>query len=134
MRNTSFADLMTNWDRLLAKVADNINDLQHLEAYRAQLAVEWEGARAAHLRQSEMQVHMQQATRDLEEFLGRCNDLAVRIRSGVKTTYGNRSEKLIEFGLRPIRSRKASPPPPPPVEVAKEPAPPTTTTATAEPQ
>jgi hypothetical protein len=41
--------------------------------------------------------------------------LATYLRVGVKQNYGNRSEKLVEFGLRPLRTRRkssATPPPP----------------------
>ena len=48
MPRTSFADIATDWERLLVTVANNKDDLQILEPYRAQLEIELAGARAQH--------------------------------------------------------------------------------------
>ena len=40
--------------------------------------------------------------------------LATFLRVGVRQHYGNRSEKLVEFGFQPFRSRRVPPPPEPP--------------------
>jgi hypothetical protein len=106
MPRTSFADIATDWQGLLVSVANNKDDLPGLEPYRAQLEVELEGARAASIRQAAAQSEAQQATRDLEGFLQRGKDLADRMRTGIVSKYGRRSEKLAEFRIKPFRSRK----------------------------
>jgi len=106
MPRTSFADIATDWERLLVTVANNKEDLQILEPYRAQLEVELAGARAASIQQAAAQSEAQQATRDLEGFLTRGKDLADRMRTGIVSKYGRRSEKLAEFRIKPFRSRK----------------------------
>lgn len=106
MARTSFADTATDWERLIANVVNNKDDLQSLEPYRTQLETELAGARTASLRQAAAQAEAQQATRDLEGFLQRGKDLAERLRTGVISRYGRRSEKLAEFRIKPLRPRK----------------------------
>lgn len=134
MPKTSFADLMIDWEKLLASAAANKEDLPHIDAYRQQLEVETAGAKAASLRQASLSAEVQQATRDLEGFLQRGADLATRMRAGIRTKYGNRAEKLTEFGMKPFRKRKKATTieKPPPQVGAKEA--PQAATATETPQ
>jgi hypothetical protein len=106
MPKVSYAEFFRGWERLSEKVLANKDDLAQLEPYRAQLEAELAGAKEANSRQVFHQAEASQATRDLEGFLGRGNDLAVRINDGIRFTYGNRAEKLKEFGLNPRRPRK----------------------------
>jgi hypothetical protein len=79
-----------------------------IDAYRAQLEVEMAGAKAASIRQAALSAEVQQATRDLEGFLERGRELSSRIRTGIRSKYGNRNEKLTEFGMKVQRKRKAA--------------------------
>jgi hypothetical protein len=106
MPKTSFADIATDWERLIATVVNNKDDLQALEPYRTQLETELTGARAANIRQGTAQAESQQATRDLEGSLTRGKDLAERLRTGIISRYGRRSEKLTEFRIKPLRPKK----------------------------
>ena len=106
MPRQSFAGKMDDWERLLAAVTANQDALLFLSAYKQQLEVEMAGARLASIRQAATQAEAQQASRDLEGFIERGQDLATRIRAGIKTRYGSRSEKLKEFGLKVFRGRK----------------------------
>jgi hypothetical protein len=99
---------MDEWEKLLAAATVNKDDLLYIEAYKQQLEVEMAGARAASIRQSASQAEAQQASRDLEGFLTRGHDLANRMRTGIKTRYGSKSEKLKEFGMKVFRGRKKS--------------------------
>ena len=106
MPKQSFADVMTDWEKLLAAVAANQADLPYIDGYKQQLEVEMTGAKAASLRQSASLAEAQQASRDLEGFLKRGQDLASRIRGGVRIKYGIKGEKLKEFGLKVFRGNK----------------------------
>jgi len=131
MPNQAFADVMTGWQKLLATVAANKDDLQPLDSYRQQLEAEVTAAKEANMRQSVAKAETQQATRDVEGSLKRGHDLADKLRLGIKSRYGKRSEKLTEFGLKVFRgggkkkstngqppaggsSQGSSPPPPGP--------------------
>jgi hypothetical protein len=104
----SRAKTMAAWEELLAGVAANQGDLPHVDVYRAQLGVEMADVKASHSRRSALQAEALKATQDLRSFLARGNDLAVRIRAGIYLQYGPRSEKLVEFGMKPNRKRRVA--------------------------
>lgn len=106
MARQAFADVLTEWEKLLMTVAANKDDLPYIDNYKQQLEVEMAGAKDANVRQSTSQAEAQQASRDLEGFLTRGHDLAERIRGGIRIKYGKRSEKLKEFGLKVFRNPK----------------------------
>jgi hypothetical protein len=108
MPRQSFANVITDWEKLLITVTANKDDLGSIDAYRAQLEVEMGGAKAASIRQAALSAEVQQTTRDLEGFLERGRELASRIRTGIRSKYGNRNEKLTEFGMKVQRKRKAA--------------------------
>jgi len=106
MPSVSYAAMMRQWELLLTSVTANAADLPYVSEYRAQLEVELAGLKEAIQRQTTLQAAVQQETREVEGFLQRGNVLAVNIKAGVRTRYGNRSDKLVEFGMRPLRSRR----------------------------
>jgi len=118
MPNKSFADVITDWQKLLATVIANKDDVQSLDSYRQQLEAEVATAKEANVRQSTANALAQQATRDVEGSLKRGRDLADKLRFGIKARYGKRSEKLTEFGLKVFRGggkkKKSTPQTPPP--------------------
>ena len=116
----SFADRMRHWENLIATVSTNQPELAGLADLSEQLEAEMEAAKDANVRQAASKAAKQQASRDLEGSLFRGTDLAYRLRTGIQTQYGFRSEKLTEFGMRVTRSRKTAsqqqaPEPEPPV-------------------
>jgi len=117
MPKQAFADVMTDWQKFLATVAANKDDLQSVDSYRQQLEAEVTTARAANVRQSTALAEAQQATRDLDASVEQGHELADKLRFGIKSKYGKRSEKLTEFGLKVFRGGKkkksASGTPPP---------------------
>ncbi|MFY9825303.1 MAG: hypothetical protein WAM82_28250 [Thermoanaerobaculia bacterium] len=112
MSNITLSVETGEWDQLATTVDVNKADLAHLEAPRARLAVVSEGMKAAKLRQEASRVLVQQATRDVEAFRKEGRDLATRLRNGIRTQYGLKSEKLTEFGMRPRRKQKKAKPEP----------------------
>src|SRR4051794_40195073 len=108
MPRKSHADFVTHFENLTTSVAANKDDLAHLQDLSTQLATEMAGAKAALVRQSTQKAEVQQTTQDLQGFIARGKDLATRLRTGVRSKYGNRSEKLTEFEVRPLRKRKAA--------------------------
>ena len=115
----TFAEYMTEWDSLLVTVTANTAELGYLEEYRAQLAAAQQGAREASVRQATLKAQVQQATRDLEEFLRQGRDAATRLRNGIRVRYGLKDEKLVEFRMKPRRrpqKAREQPPEPDPSE------------------
>ena len=106
MPNVSYATVIRDWELLLGRVTANAADLPFLGDYRAQLEAELAGLKESIERQTSLVSAAQQETRLVEGFLQRGNVLAVNLKAGIRTRYGNRSDKLVEFGMRPLRSRR----------------------------
>ena len=127
MPRDTFAALMGTGDHLLVTIQANTADLAHLEETRLQLAASMDVARGVSVRQDTVRSLFQQATRDLEKAMSDTQELITRLRNGIRTKYGLRSEKLAEFGMQPrrapVRKVKVKPAPVP------QPAPALTTTA-----
>jgi hypothetical protein len=106
MSETSWAGLMSAWGRLLAAVDANREDLLQVEAFRVQLEASLTDLRILHARRATLQREMLVRTQELKVLTAQGRDLAVRIRDGVRSRYGFRSDKLLEFGMQPIPERR----------------------------
>jgi t-SNARE complex subunit (syntaxin) len=104
MPKTTFANVMNTGEQLLVSIEVNKTDLAHLEEQRSQLSKAIEGAKAASIQQDAFRAQFQQSTRDMEKFVSDAQELITRLRNGVRTQYGLRSEKLTEFGMQPRRA------------------------------
>ncbi len=104
MPKTSFANLMGTGEHLLVTIQANSADLAQLEETRVQLAATMDVAKAASVRQDTAKALVQQATRDLEKAMADTRELVTRLRNGIRTKYGLRSEKMTEFGMQPRRA------------------------------
>jgi hypothetical protein len=108
MPKKSLPKILGDWEQLLAGVAANQGELPHVDVYRAQLDAEITDVRAVQSRRSALRAESLQSTRDLRSFAARGKDLATRIRAGIVLQYGPRSEKLVEFGMKPSRKRRGA--------------------------
>lgn len=105
MPNNSFGERMKHWKGLVAGSKANATDLEVVSGYTNRLDELLPLTEQANARQMQAQAEFQQSTRDQEALVEEALELANRIRSGVRTIYGVRSEKLVEFGLKPQRKR-----------------------------
>jgi hypothetical protein len=122
---------LNGWEHLLASMEANAQDFPQLETYRAQLKTMLDNARAASAQQAAMDATKQEATKNLQAMLVQGRKLATFLRGGVKQRYGDKSEKLVEFGLAPVRPKakatgEQKPPATPPPVTPPTPHPPTT--------
>lgn len=104
----SYGDVFKEWKDLLQAVAENAGDLQDLEARRAKLEAILEEAHEISKRQAVYTAGRQESSRRLEALLAAGQKVATFLRVGVREHYGNRSEKLAEFRMQPLRSRARS--------------------------
>ena len=112
-REPQYGVTLNGWERLLTSMEANAEDFKALETYRVQLKSMLDTAREASARQAAMEASKQEATKSLQAMLVEGRKLATFLRGGVKQRYGDRSEKLVEFGLEPLRAKtKAEPKPP----------------------
>lgn len=126
-REPKYGATLNGWERLLASMEANPDDFKTLEDYRAKLKSMLDTARQASAQQAAMDAAKQEATKNLQSLLAEGRKLASFLRGGVKQRYGNRSEKLVEFGLAPFRGKTKSksdqkPPATPPPSPTPHPA------------
>jgi len=104
-REPKYGVTLNGWERLLGSLETNAGDFPQLETYRAQLKTMLDGAREAAAQQAALAANKQETTKKLQSVLADGRKLANFLRNGVRQRYGNRSEKLVEFGLNPLRTR-----------------------------
>lgn len=106
-QQTSHADFLTEWERIIATLTANAAELPHLEAPRIKLEGLLETARSLAQEQGLHNAAKQTASQQLETTFANGKKLATFLRTGIKEHFGNRSAKLVEFDLQPFRRRKA---------------------------
>jgi hypothetical protein len=116
-QQTRHADFIAQSERLLVSLLANISNLPHLEAPRAKLQALVEEFRTLVTQQDLHAASKQQVSQRLKTLLADGKKLATFLRTGVKEHFGNRNEKLVEFGVQPFRRAKKGP------TVAKPPVP-----------
>lgn len=123
MASRTFSKTVTDWRLLIDAVAANAADLAYLEPVREELTIMLQNAMDLGIQQDRVQSETQQTSRAIEETLRRGDALAARLRAGIRSKYGYKSEKLTEFQIRPsARSSRVVEPPPQPEAPAPEPA------------
>ena len=103
----SFADLIRDWEKLLAACLDNAVALASLEPLR--LVLEGLLARGRELknRQDALAAQKQVTTQELDALKEEGKEAARRLRGAVKSLLGSRSELLVQFNMAPLRKRAA---------------------------
>jgi hypothetical protein len=102
MPKNSHASLVTDFEELLTNVG-NEKDLPDLTAFRApleQLLTDIK-ARGA-LRKVRIGVK-QQETQEFRELMTKAKEAASRLRSALKAHLGPKNERLLTFGIQPVR-------------------------------
>lgn len=125
-----------SWQLLSTSLSANGKDLPHLEGHRIELVDTLGKTKDLTAQIAALTAGKQELSKQLEVLMNGGRKLATFLRVGVKQTYGNRSEKLVEFGLAPLRTRRkpvGTPPaetPPPATPAPASTAPGTTTPTT----
>lgn len=122
----SLADQLKVSEHLVTVAKANAAELEGLDEFTTRLETLIPQVKEMSVRQLTAQAVFQQATRDLDALKKEAQELTARLRGGVKAMYGYKAEKLVEFGLKPLRKRtriKAEKKPPetaPPSRAEKE--------------
>ena len=123
-RHTRQSDVIKQWQSLVSALADNIGDLQHLSSRFVKLQGILGESISVLQEQATARASKQAASRRLEDLLSEGQKVATFLNVGVREHYGNRSEKLAEFHLQPLRGRRplgrTEPEPPPQPEIAQQ--------------
>jgi hypothetical protein len=118
MAKTSIADAITAWENALANAKTSAADVPGIEGYTAPLEEILAEAKILTARLESRKGVKQQESQDRKLLMQKGNTQVSRIRSAVRAFFGPRSERLVEFGARPVRPRtgkKPTLPAPPPV-------------------
>jgi DNA-directed RNA polymerase alpha subunit len=118
---TSFADVIRDWERLLAAHTDNAEILTPAEAQRRVLEEFLAKARELKARQESLNAAKQQTTQEITALVKDGREAARRLRSAVKANLGTKNERLTQFKIAPLRERaprkpKTPAPGPPPAD------------------
>ena len=103
----SFADLIRDWEKLLAACVDNAVALASLEPLRLVLEGLLAQGREVKNRQDALVAQKQVATQELDVLKEEGKEAARRLRGAVKSLLGSRSELLVQFNMAPLRKRGA---------------------------
>ena len=121
---TSFADFLTDWDSLIRAVRNNEETLPDLEGLVAPLeGFLGEGQRLV-AEKAAARALLSEGSKRTRALVPDGRAAASRLRYALKVHFGGHSEKLVEFGIAPLRTRRlrlpADPPPPTPPLVVPE--------------
>jgi hypothetical protein len=101
----TYAEGRTKMELRNTALAANALELPHLEPKRLRLNEVLVEVRSLTAEQASLTFRKQEVTKRLVELMEEGNKLVAFLDVGVKQQYGTRSEKLVEFGLQPFRSR-----------------------------
>ena len=107
-KSNSYAETVNGWEELLTALEENSGDLPQLDLPRQRLQTIADQIRGFAAEQASLTASRQQATERVYFLLTQGRKLATVLRTSVREHYGNRSQKVAEFGLRPLRTRSRS--------------------------
>ena len=105
MSKNSRAEFIVDANHLIAAYIANATELPGLEPLHADLTNVVTELYNLSILQDAQTAAVQQTTLEINDRLTRGRLLVTRLRNGVKSHYGTRTEKVIEFGIRPYRKR-----------------------------
>jgi hypothetical protein len=117
MAKTSIAQAIVAWENALTNAKTGATEVPGIEGYTAPLEAILAEAKALTARLDMRKGVKQQETLDRNNLMKKGNVQVSRIRSAIRAFFGPNSERLIDFGARPVRPRtrkksneKAAPP------------------------
>ena len=120
MSKTSIAEAIVAWEKLLLNVKASAADAPGIDVYAAPLEKMLADAKVLSASLESRKALKQQESKDRRVVIQKGNVQVSRLRSAIKAFFGPNSERLIEFGSRPVRGRTGKKPEqpevPPPVE------------------
>ena len=115
--NTGYADLIAEMESLVAACDENEPLLPGIGPSLAQLSTALEDLKSLKALQEQMEGARQEATQNLKQLAENGREIVRRVRGFVKSRIGTKSERLPQFGIAPIRQRRARVPIPKPPQL-----------------
>jgi hypothetical protein len=108
----SFADLLLDWEGLLAALPEDAELQATLDAERQALEKDLAEARALKVRQEAQAAGRQELTQQIKAVVAHGKALAITIRAVAKGKLGYRNERLVRYKVAPVRKRSRKTPGP----------------------
>jgi hypothetical protein len=105
MPKNSIADVIMAWETALTNAKMNATDVPGIDGYTAPLEQMLDQAKALSAGLASRYALKQQDTQDRKTLIQEGNVQVSRLRLALKAFYGPHSERIIEYGGRPVRPR-----------------------------
>jgi len=105
MRSKTQAETLGTWDGLVEACQANPRLHALFQREIQLLSQAAKEARSAMARRDRLVSDSRETTRKCREAFSKGGELAMRIRSAVKGTLGPRDERLVHFGIKPLRKK-----------------------------
>lgn len=109
MPSRSRNDIVVTWEKMAAAFRANPPAVIGVEPVLQEFETLLAELRSLGIQQDVQTATVQQTSKDIDARVKRGVLLAARLRGAVKAFYGDRTEKIIEFGMRPFRKPVRSP-------------------------
>lgn len=113
IKAAAYAKELATWDAMLTAIEAHTEDLAMLEEESTLLRGIIDRAEALVVNHEKALAERQAFSTELQKIVVEGRKAATFLRNGLKRKFGNRSEKLLEFGVQPLRRRPRRPPQPP---------------------
>jgi len=107
---SSFADFLADWDLLIKGVGNKGGSLPDLSGLVMPLEEILEEGRDQEADKAAARAQLSQGAKRTRGLVTEGRAAASRLRSALKAHYGGHSEVLVEFGVAPLRKRRAPQP------------------------
>jgi hypothetical protein len=105
MAGQTYAEIQKRLQLRSKALAANIDKVAHLEVPWKQLDSLLEQVNVLTAQQASLTASKQEVSKQIAELLRQGRFLATFLDAGFRQHFGNRAEKLVEFGLQPFRSQ-----------------------------
>lgn len=107
----NFANTVLDLEHLRESIVKHLSQMPSVERFLAPLDTALTKIKALSTLRATLTADKQKATQDLNATVVEAQNLAIDVRAVIRGEVGSRSEKLVEFGVAPLRrrSRKAKP-------------------------
>jgi hypothetical protein len=100
-------DFLNACEKLLAAATATAGQ-PAVDNLRQELETNTTGAKEAQARRNLHKFQAQEASRDMDRFMGAARKLYSRLRNLLIGVYGPKAEELVQFGIQPFRSRQGT--------------------------
>ena len=111
---SSFPDFMADWSLLVNAVENNSDALPDLSGLLGPLKGFLDEARELDVAKAAARAQLSQGAKRTRTLVPEGREAATRLRNAIKIHFGSRNEKLVEFGIAPLRARRRRQPADPP--------------------